>query len=135
MLKRLKNKELKIEQVKYNGRKVGCIIHWLDGRKLYLHYRTMREMWRGEFSGINEAISNDAAAWGLETIMIARLTRLKIDVVGIYITGTKDYYVTTLANFTDPDKVLKKIKSTPRLGVQKLLPLSFFHLKRGKVMI
>lgn len=124
-----------IELNKRGRRTYGATYTLPDGRRCYLAWRRIAEIYRAGEKDISTAMRLGTAAWALDDRDLVRLKCEGIRLVGVRVKETSDIYLTDLRNYFDKTQY-KLLNFTSRGGsLQRFLPLDRFTVKAGSVKI
>lgn len=130
-----KKANVRIEHLRKGRRLYGGFHTFEDGRRLYVAYRKHNEIYRGRKKSISEALRDGTAAWAIDVDTLAEVKARGIDAVAVRVKESGDLYITRLANFYDPEKVLVLNFASRGGSLQRFLPLEHWKLKPGRVRI
>ncbi len=124
-----------IEPNKRGRRTYGATYTLPDGRRYYLAWRKIGEIYRAGEKDISSAMRLGTAAWALDDQDLIRLKVQGIRIVGIKVKETADVYLTDLRNYFDKSRY-KMLNFSSRGGsLQRFLPLDHFTVRKGPVKI
>jgi hypothetical protein len=126
---------ISIELNKRGRRTYGATYTLPDGRRCYLAWRRIREIYRAGEKDISTAIRLGTAAWAIDDRDLIRLKVTGVRMVGVLVKETADVYLTDLRNYFDKNQY-KMLNFTSKGGsLQRFLPLDRFTVKTGSVKI
>jgi hypothetical protein len=103
-----------------------------DGRRVYLAYRRLAEIFRAGEPSISAAIRSRKASWALDEETLLQMRAQSIRFVGVLCRDNRDIWVTTLERFLD-SRCSKIMNYEGRGGaLQRYLPLQNFIRKAGR---
>lgn len=109
--------------VKRGRRTYGAIYELPSGKRMYLAWRNVSQIYRSGEKTISDAIRKGTASWAIdeETLISCRLQGIPF--VGVLLKETEDVYLTTLDRFMDK-RFSKMLDFTARRGsLQRYLPI------------
>jgi hypothetical protein len=124
-----------LEKVKKGRRIYGGIYEMPDGRRVYLAYRSRKEIFRSGEDCISDAVREGKACWAIDDATLLMLRARKIEFCGVRMKETGDKWLTRTEHFFNRD--LATIKNyTGRGGaLQRYLPLQHFRHKRAPLKV
>jgi hypothetical protein len=129
---RFKKKAIKLIKGGRTGRRLyGGIYELSDARKVYIAFRSRKEIFRGGLKSLSEAVDEGVACWAVDYDTLLRMRREQILLIGIYVKDEGDIYVTHYDSFFDQTKCTVRNYSTRGGTLQKYLPIQHFA-KLGK---
>jgi hypothetical protein len=127
---------IKITHVKKGRRLYGGIhTNVATGRRCYLAYRRLSEIFRSGEKCISDAVRAGKACWAIDQETLLEMRTKGIEFVGVYVRDNGDIYITHISNFFDRTK--SKILNYESRGgaLQSYLPLEFFKHRLGSIKI
>ncbi|AMB48363.1 hypothetical protein [Methylobacterium sp. AMS5] len=123
-----------LEKVKKGNRLYGGIYQYPNGERVYLAYRSRKEIYRSGEACISDAVRSGTACWAIDDGTLIQMRARCIKFVGVKLKDDdKGYYLTRIENFFDRDKA-KVLNYTGRGrggSLQRFLPLDHFLHKPG----
>ncbi|UIN38339.1 hypothetical protein [Methylobacterium oryzae] len=124
-----------LEKVKKGRRLYGAIYQVADGRRVYLAYRSRKEIFRSGENCISDAVREGKACWALDDATLLMLRARKIEFAGVLLKDTGDKWLTRTEIFFDRDKASVKNYSGRGGALQRYLPLRNFAFRRAPIKI
>jgi len=129
-----------VKETEMRGSGVRKILYgWLcdlaDGTKVYLARRRHAEIFRSGRSSISGAMSENAAAWAIDQVMLFNLRAKGVSQIGVRVIDTGDVWLTDISSYFDR----KKYKEHNYTGVgrggslQRYVPLQHFKLEAAPI--
>jgi hypothetical protein len=127
-----KSSRLKVTLIKKGRRRYGGIYELPSGKKAYLAYRNLREIYRSGKISISEAIREGLACWAIDEEYIQEMRLKGVLYIGVLVRDTKDIYLTSLSRYLNRTKCRFHNYETRGGSRQRLLPLSEFRVRMGR---
>ena len=126
---------IKVTQVKKGRRLYGGIFTLSDGRRVYLAYRKIGEIFRSGEKTISDAIRARTACWAIDEETLIQMRAQGIRFVGVLCRDNGDVWLTTIDCFFDRKRA--SIFNYERRGgaLQRYLPLQHFRRRPGRVRV
>lgn len=106
-----------------------------DGRRAYVAYRKVKEIFRSGEKTISDAIRKGVATWAIDHDTLIQMRAQGIKFIGVLCRDNNDLWMTTIEQFFDP-KSTKILNYSGRNGsLQRHVPLQRFRRRPGKVRI
>ena len=123
------------KQLFRKGRKIlGAVYELSDGRNVFLAWRKQSDIFKAGEKTNSEALVKHLAAWSIDYDILLNLRRTGINIVGVYVKDTNDFYITHISNFFNTrSKLIQPKKSNGVL--QRQLPIDFFALRLGETKL
>lgn len=128
---------IKTTLVKKGRRTYGAIYDLPSGKRCYLAWRHIGEVFRSGEKTNSDAVRKGTAAWAIDEETLLKMRALGIEHVGVRVRETGDIYLSTLERFMDRTKA-KILNYEGRGGsLQRYLPITAdnFAYKPGRVSI
>tara|TARA_R110000851_G_scaffold59347_7_gene137368 strand:- start:3346 stop:3741 length:396 start_codon:yes stop_codon:yes gene_type:complete len=123
----------KREAMKIGKRTVAEILTHKNGIQMLMVNRTLKDIIRGRNKLISHAMEEDQACWPVETILLSRMKRMEIGLLVVNIKASNTTYISRLSDWIDESSVYTRRKRNG--SFQRILPMSFFQMKAGKIKI
>ena len=120
-----------LERIKKGRRLYGGIYQGEDGAKVYLAYRSRKEVFRAGEDCISDAVREGKAAWAIADATLLMLRARKIDFCGVRLKDTGDLWLTRTEHFFDRSKATVKNYTARGGALQRYLPMSYFRFRRA----
>ncbi|SCW95809.1 hypothetical protein [Ancylobacter rudongensis] len=105
---------------------IGMVYKLKDGREVYLARRSQKHLFRNGEKTFSDALAMGKAAWAIDDDTLLRLRSEGVDWVGIYVTDSREFYLTTMAHYQDT-RIAKVLNYEARGGsLQRYLPTEHF---------
>lgn len=124
-----------LEKVKKGRRLCGDIYELGSGRRVYLAYRSRKQIFRSGENRISDAVREGNACWALDEVTLLTLRARKIEFAGVLLKDTGDKWLTRTELFFDRDKASVKNYTGRGGALQLYLPLSHFAFRRAAVKL
>ncbi len=118
---------LEVEHLRKKRKLYGAFWTLKSGRKLYVAYRSRKEIFCNGESSLLAAIRQGCACWALDVETIREIEARGIKHVGVLVKESQELYVTTVDRFMDKAVVLNYESQGGAL--QRYLPLKYFKKK------
>ena len=124
---------VEIRQVRRGKRLYGGLVTTASGKRAYLAYRRVAEIFRSGAPDISTAIRTGQACWAIDEETLLQMRAQGVPFIGVLLRETGDIFLTRTEVFFDRTKA--KILTFERRGaaLQRYLPLQYFQRKAGKV--
>lgn len=118
---------LEVEHLKVKRRLYGAYWTLESGKRLYVAYRSRKEIFRSGHSSLLSAIRHGEACWALDVDTIKDIEARGVSFVGVLVKETQELYLTTVEQFKDKSAILNYESSGG--AIQRYVPLQFFKKK------
>ncbi len=118
---------VKVVHVKKGRRLCGGVhTNVASGRRCYLVYGRLAEIFRGGEKNISDAIRAGKASWALDHETLLEMRAKGIGIVGVFVRDNGDIYLTRIENYFDRTKAPILNYESRGGAVQSYLPLQYF---------
>lgn len=135
MTRTRRSSRISVTLVKKGRRRYGGIYTLPSGKRVYLAYRSLREIYRSGKSTISEAVRDGTACWAIDDEHVLQMRLAGVPYIGVFVRDTKDIYLTSLSKFLDRTKIRFHNYESRGGSHQRLLPLSEFQVRRGRAKL
>jgi hypothetical protein len=104
-----------------------------DGKRIYLAYRRLDQIYRFGESSISDAIRSRKAAWAIDDETLLQMRAQGVRYVGVLCRDNRDIWLTTIDQFFGKATVLNYAGRGGAL--QRYLPLTHFKRRAGAVKL
>jgi hypothetical protein len=129
-----KKVKLQVESNWIGGKVDGGICLLPDGRKVYLAFRSLRDIHRGKEKSISGAIRQRTACWGIDMSTISFLRHRDVKWVCVLLRQTGERFLAPMAPFSDSSKYRMFDRPRRNRELQSFLPFQEFTRRFGKIV-
>lgn len=120
-----------VEDFKRGKRIIGVFVSFESGQKLYLAYKTHKQIFRASRKTISDAKDEGVACWAFEVDTLMEVRARGVKYVGVIVRNTREIYLTDYENLYNPHKV--KIFNNTGMP-RRYLPLQYFRRRSADAL-